>query len=123
MLENYTNEHFADMQNDMNFLIEKQQEVVNHISKNLGEAMGQFAQRNFLPLIFYYSGGVKGEQYPEMSVTEVKKMVEEYRPRLHRLVQEIMHPLLKDFEENCDKYMQVFEQGIYYGQFGEFEEV
>ena len=52
MLENYTNEHFADMQNDMDFLIEKQQEVVNHISKNLGEAMGQFAQRNFLPLIF-----------------------------------------------------------------------
>lgn len=46
MLENYTNEHFADMQNDMNFLIEKQQEVVNHISKNLGEAMGQFAQRD-----------------------------------------------------------------------------
>ena len=123
MLENYTNEHFADMQNGLDFLIEKQQEMVNLITKNLGEAMGQFAQRDLLPLIFYYLGGVKGEEYPEMSVAEIKEMVEEYRPRLHRLIQKTVPPLLKDFEENCDKYMQIFEQGIYYGQFGVAEGV
>lgn len=117
MLENYTNEHFADMQNDTDFLIALHQEVADLIAKNLGETMGQFAQKNYLSLLLYYSGGVIGEELPEMSVSEIKKLVEVYRPRFHKLVQEIMHPLLKDFEENCDKYMQVFEQGIYYGQF------
>ena len=123
MLENYTNERFADMHSGKNFLIEMQQEMAELIAKNLGEDMGQFAQKNYLPLIFYYSGGVIGEDHPEMSISEVKELVVEYRPRFHTLVEEIMHPLLKDFEENCDEYMKIFEQGIYYGQFGEAEGV
>lgn len=117
MLENYTNEHFADMQNDTDFLIALHQEVADLIAKNLGETMGQFAQKNYLSLLLYYSGGVIGEEFPEMSVSEIKKLVEVYRPRFHKLVKEIVHYLLKDFEDNCDEYMKIFELGIYHGQF------
>lgn len=52
-----------------------------------------------------------------MSVSEIKKLVEVYRPRFHKLVKEIVHYLLKDFEDNCDEYMKIFELGIYHGQF------
>lgn len=117
MLENYTNEHFADMQNDTDFLIALHQEVADLIAKNLGATMGQFAQKNYLSLLLYYSGGVIGEELPEMSVSEIKKLVEVYRPRFHKLVKEIVHYLLKDFEDNCDEYMKIFELGIYHGQF------
>ena len=117
MLENYTNEHFADMQNDTDFLIALHQEVADLIAKNLGETMGQFAQKNYLSLLLYYSGGVIGEELPEMSVSEIKKLVGVYRPRFHKLVKEIVHYLLKDFEDNCDEYMKIFELGIYHGQF------
>ena len=53
MLENYTNEHSADMQSDMDFLIEQRQEVANIIAKNLGEDMGLLAQSNFLSLFLF----------------------------------------------------------------------
>ena len=54
MLENYTNEHFADMQNDTDFLIALHQEVADLIAKNLGETMGQFAQKNYLSLLLCF---------------------------------------------------------------------
>lgn len=45
MLENYTNEHFADMQNDTDFLIALHQEVADLIAKNLGETMASLPKR------------------------------------------------------------------------------
>lgn len=123
MLENYTNEHSADMQSDMDFLIEQRQEVANIIAKNLGEDMGLLAQSNFLSLFLFCGGALIGMKNPDMPVSEIKEFVAGSRLQLHRLVQVTMNSELKEFEENCDDYMQIFEHGIYCGQFGEEEEV
>ena len=48
MLENYTNEHFASMQNDMDFLLEQRQEVVNIINRGLDENLELLDQFNLL---------------------------------------------------------------------------
>lgn len=116
MLENYTNEHFASMQNDMDFLLEQRQEVVNIINRGLDENLELLDQFNFLSLFLFCGGALIGMNNPETPRSEVKKFVAESRPQLHKLVQMTMDSELKEFEENYDDYMQIFEHGIYCAQ-------
>ena len=123
MFKNYTKEPFVNPQKDMAFMLEHQQEVVRIITKNLGEDMGQFAQSNFLSILLFYGGDSFGVKHPDMPRSEVKEFVAKAGPKFHGMIEKTISRQLKEFEEKYEAYMQIFEQGIYYGQCGEEEGV
>lgn len=118
-MKNCTDESFAYWQNELEFLMKKEKETTRIITHAMGKSMGEFAEKNsHISVLLFFLGACIGEDRRDMPLYEIKEIVEIYRPRIKKVMLDHLCPELKAiFEKYSDKFIKIFEQGIYYGQF------